>query len=474
MGHAGQGGVALLTAYGAACCAKLQDKPGHNAKWGDGPPAAIPHRHRWAMLAALLPSCVAVARCHSPLCGTTSLSSVMSMTLDVRTMLLMQLLSAFATAVFLLLAQRGQPHSAGITRWAWAYLVLTAGLVLTALRGLVPDFLSIVLANSLAFLSFTLMLEGIVAELALVVRFRRRLWLATAAVVLLFALGHLLGFDYEARVQLISCLLALMTLFTAIVLLRGCQANAPARKVLGGSFALMAGLFFGRAVFTMAGLNSRASLDDRSVVESAHNAALFLLMYGNAVGFMLMARERLVRDLVLLASTDALTGAYNRHAFAPIAGAALAQIERHHLPVSLLLIDLDHFKAINDQFGHLAGDEVLKGAAAIIARELRGGDALSRFGGEEMLVLLPAANADAAQHVAERVRQQIEVAAFASSGNRIAVTASIGVATAQQKVTLGVLIEAADQAMYSAKTAGRNQVHHYAGVVGVSASGATA
>ncbi len=160
-----------------------------------------------------------------------------------------------------------------------------------------------------------------------------------------------------------------------------------------------------------------------------------------------------------LAHTDALTGCANRRRWMDV---ALRQWQRHQAgeqALSMVLVDLDNFKRINDQFGHDAGDAVLCAAAQAIERTLRPGDLMARWGGEEFVALLPGAPVPHATEAAERVRQAIEIApapAISGGATRPPVTASIGVATLRPGESLDSLINRADAAMYAAKRKGKN------------------
>lgn len=159
------------------------------------------------------------------------------------------------------------------------------------------------------------------------------------------------------------------------------------------------------------------------------------------------------------AQTDALTGVLNRRSLINRLEAACARARTRGLPISLLFIDLDHFKQINDTYGHLAGDACLAAIIAPIQSELRQSDVIGRYGGEEFVVILSSADATAAHLTAERVRARVADVRVEGYGSPIGVTCSIGVATSD---SLGVwgerLIALADAAVYAAKRSGRNQV----------------
>jgi two-component system cell cycle response regulator len=167
----------------------------------------------------------------------------------------------------------------------------------------------------------------------------------------------------------------------------------------------------------------------------------------------------LVEDSRRLAMMDPLTGLMNRRAFLEAMGRELAHAERHAAPLSLLLLDIDHFKRINDTRGHDGGDAVLRGLAEALRRIARKSDVLARWGGEEFVIGLPHTGEGGARIAAERVRRSIAGSSFAAAeGDAIKATASIGIAVAGAGEKLDALIARADQAMYAAKARGRNRV----------------
>lgn len=165
--------------------------------------------------------------------------------------------------------------------------------------------------------------------------------------------------------------------------------------------------------------------------------------------------HRAMKDLAM---RDSLTGLFNRRIFDDtLAQQAKCQDKR---PVSLLLIDLDDFKQVNDTFGHPSGDEVLKTFAAILKDSCRGHDLIARFGGEEFAVILSRTRAATAHAVARRIRKRLAEAPFAFDGRSVRITASIGLATCQDGSGPGTssLVEKADQALYRAKMSGKDRI----------------
>ena len=160
-------------------------------------------------------------------------------------------------------------------------------------------------------------------------------------------------------------------------------------------------------------------------------------------------------ELAALSRTDGLTRLPNHTAWLEAVEREFARSKRDRQPASVLMIDLDHFKTINDKHGHPAGDEVLRGVAEVLSEALRVQDVPGRYGGEEFGVLLPGSDAAAAEAIAERVRKKIEWASFAGG---LKVTASIGCAAVQENDLLPASwVARADRALYAAKAAGRNR-----------------
>lgn len=160
-----------------------------------------------------------------------------------------------------------------------------------------------------------------------------------------------------------------------------------------------------------------------------------------------------------LAITDSLTGWYNRRGFFELGRRELERARRFGRPLTAIMFDLDHFKRVNDTYGHATGDQVLAGLAELCRHELREVDLLGRYGGEEFAVLLPESGLTIARPVGERLRRRVEQGIFNTNRGPIKITISLGVTALDEKSTdLEGLIERADQALYAAKRAGRNRV----------------
>jgi len=179
----------------------------------------------------------------------------------------------------------------------------------------------------------------------------------------------------------------------------------------------------------------------------------------------MVATRRLHAELERVSNTDPLTEALNRRAFAGIYGNEMRRIKRHEHPMSLLIMDLDHFKRINDKHGHAVGDNVLIHFSSTVMQLLRGVDHFARFGGEEFVALLPETTATEAQAVAERICERLRQAGDAAIPSY---TVSMGLAeVTNSDESLDSVVSRADAALYRAKSAGRDRLELAAPLQGI-------
>jgi diguanylate cyclase (GGDEF)-like protein len=184
---------------------------------------------------------------------------------------------------------------------------------------------------------------------------------------------------------------------------------------------------------------------------------------------LLAEKERLSKELLeanaqlsRLASTDGLTGLANKRAFEEALLRDLSRADRDHTWLTIVMSDIDHFKHVNDTYGHPTGDEVLRQVGNAFGSKLRGGDLAARYGGEEFILILPGSNAVGGKIAAERLRRAIEALTLIGPSGQFAVTASFGVASVCGPGCAGKLVDLigrADSALYAAKRGGRNRVH---------------
>jgi diguanylate cyclase (GGDEF)-like protein len=186
------------------------------------------------------------------------------------------------------------------------------------------------------------------------------------------------------------------------------------------------------------------------------SVALAMTLHAALVGLVV---ARLVSELQRLSRHDALTGLLNRRAMEEALNAQLKRSERTHEPFVVMMLDLDHFKRINDRYGHPVGDDALKHVAALLQSAMRASDSVGRFGGEEFVLLLSNTPMAQAEPVAEKIRDLLHQSPLASSTESIALSVSIGVAQWQENgEDVSRVLSRADAALFQAKVQGRNRV----------------
>jgi diguanylate cyclase (GGDEF)-like protein len=232
----------------------------------------------------------------------------------------------------------------------------------------------------------------------------------------------------------------------------------------GIGIAIVSGVVLARAIFKPLGALETGARQigagnlEHRLTTSMPNELRTLAESFNRMADSLQESQMALRELSV---RDALTGLYNRREYERRLGQELERCHRYQTPVSLLLLDLDHFKSVNDRYGHDVGDEVLRMVARQISFELRPVDFAARFGGEEFIAILPGTAPAGALAAAERIREAVSGLVITAQSD-LRVTISIGVAGAPEDASEATgLLKAADIAMYQAKVAGRNRSHRY-------------
>lgn len=354
------------------------------------------------------------------------------------------------------LLRSGMP---GVPEWFAANLGMVIALPLILMRGRIPDALSVVAANILMSWSGVTYYAGCA-------RFLRRPARWPELIASLVPLGVALVYWRYAH-DSIPYRVLVTTLFTAGVCVA--TAHLVLRYRPGGRSAYpywvtaVMALIFGlcqlaRGIYFM-------TLDGVSNPQMfASPGSVILLVAGAAVmptlsmSAMMMVHDALLADARDAANRDFLTGALSRKGFETIARSQLVDAGRQGLPVSLLIIDLDHFKSINDTFGHAGGDAVLREFVRATHMQLRRGDVFGRMGGEEFAVLLPATELDDAWRLAERLRHAVIGQPVTTTAGPCAYSVSGGLAGWRPGETLDRLSARADAALYDAKRSGRNRM----------------
>jgi len=375
--------------------------------------------------------------------------------LDASTLFVVATCVTALLGVFLLLAWT-QDRIGALAWWGCAYLLGGVSVTLWIVNDEPSALMPIGISNALMFVAC-----GMIWSAARLFHGRKVMWLAmfTGAFAWLVACTDPSFVESTTnRIILSSVIISIYTFLTAVELWR------ERRKVLLQRWPAFFVPMLHGAVFLfpipLAGLLP----EERGVVSLASGwvaiFALETLIYGVGTAFIVLslAKERVVRIHKTAAATDPLTGLLNRRALFEGAELILAQLKRRKRPISVLMCDLDHFKRVNDRFGHATGDAALRQFADTVIACLRASDLVARMGGEEFAALLPGTGGADAEMVAERLRAAFEDAGRDIAGHLVGATVSIGVASGSADADIEALLTSADAALYRAKAEGRNRV----------------
>ena len=384
--------------------------------------------------------------------------------LDLRSLTLMAFMTSMVMGFVILMLRRHYPQSIrGMGLWGLAPLVAGSSTVLYGLDSLLPQWLVVIFGNGLLMAGCALFYFGSRRFLGLPTG-----WRPWTVVGLLAVLWHAFFLqvhpDYRLRLAVFTLTLALLlSIHVGLLLRRGCGFAA---RFTAGVLALQVLVLVFRGVSTFWLDSADTHRFAPSTVQSIYLAAYSLSVLFVSVGVLLMASERLRVELEHLANHDGLTGALTRRALLDACTHEFGRWQRYGHGFALLMLDVDHFKQINDRHGHAGGDQVLRALVLSLARVLRAVDRLGRYGGEEFLVLMPQTSMAEACQAAERMR--LAVAQRVTAPELPACTVSIGVAEVRAGDTsLDAVLARADAALYQAKRLGRNRVEADAGSVAV-------
>jgi diguanylate cyclase (GGDEF)-like protein len=378
------------------------------------------------------------------------------MSFDLDTLFFATVFTSAIAGGLLLLTWLQNRDIVALALWGAGFVFGSAGLALITLRGVVPDIWSIVIGNTILAIAYGIGWLGVRAfegrslnvPVALV---GAAVWLAACAVPALYATPR-------ARVAVMVSIIAAYTLLNSWEFYRARDTALMSRWPIIVVLLAHAAAFMLR--IPLAGTwpplgEERAPLNLHAVLVLEAMLAAFCVAY--LLGS--MARERIVLKLQRDALIDPLTEVANRRAFFEQGERLFRRARQSRQLVAVLAFDLDRFKAVNDRFGHQAGDRVLRVFCDVATASLRPGDLFGRIGGEEFACLLPNASHAAGMLVAERIRARFASLDVIVDGTAIDATVSVGVTSSEgQELSLPGLVAVADRALYDAKERGRNRV----------------
>ncbi|HQT26726.1 MAG TPA: GGDEF domain-containing protein [Burkholderiales bacterium] len=380
--------------------------------------------------------------------------------MDIRTLFVAVAVSNLAFALGIFLYVKGQ-HSVhhSIAIWGKSRFFGGLGVALLAMRGeVLPVPMVIVAANSLLFTA--VMLSVIAFKSCLDRPIPRMPSLATTFLgfALLWLALLAIGIPENIRLVMFTFYFSFAMIIISRDLAMGWRDSSILQKFMATITPAFAVLTFIRGVVAL--FHPAEGLFSSSTSQVAAMFTGFVETISTSFGFLLLAKEKTDRELEAQAGTDHLTGLSNRRSFYAMAEKLFSLEKRMGNPVSLLLLDIDHFKKINDRYGHDAGDRILVEFAAILRSATRQCDFLVRLGGEEFGVLMPDTPPCSACDAAERIRLAVESCAVEINRELICFTVSIGVYGEESASSQNMdhYFRSADAALYRAKELGRNRV----------------
>ena len=375
------------------------------------------------------------------------------LSLDIRTIFTVTGLMACLLSLIICFQRHSYPASInGMGEWALAPLAGFVATVMLRLRGVLPDILSVGVGNVMLFLGAGVMLSGTVRFFGQSLHRHYFFALALLSLFSVWWLSSSMG-HYADRIVFVCVVMSVLSVWHAWVIGRELQQSFATRFTVA-VLLLHTAILLTRAatVFDEPGL---VELYSNSPLQVAYLASFSFCLLLEMIGLVLMASERVRKELQQLLRQDSLTGVLTRRALFEDGESEILRSRRNGSCLSVLMLDLDGFKAINDRFGHHTGDLILTDFARRASLMLRRPSQLGRYGGEEFAALLPDTGLCEAQLVAERI-----LASVTTDPRLPACTVSIGIATClpQSGETLTSLLNRADEGLYRAKAQGRNRV----------------
>lgn len=381
--------------------------------------------------------------------------------LDLRTLSINNILVSLSFAICLLMYSGHYPQFKGIKTIGYAFVISSSAFLLIGFRNYIPDLFSIILPNVLLVLSMTFIHLGMVFFYEFEIYSVHRFHLLMLLIILFSSLFFTyLDSNTNARIVIISFIVSIQCCYIMRSLLAAHHLNHHnANFAIAMSFLLFATFFALRGLVTLAD----EPLNDFMHAGIIHSLSIIVYQFVVVItsfGLVWIVSHKIQRVLKEQATHDPLTRVFNRRALEEIINTEHSRSLRNLAPLSVIMLDIDHFKRLNDRYGHSTGDRVLVEVADILIKNTRAYDSIARFGGEEFIVLLPDTPEDKAKLIAEKLRMKIASHEYClQPGTSIEITASFGATECDlAKENWLQVLERADNALYRAKETGRNRV----------------
>jgi len=381
---------------------------------------------------------------------------------DIRTLAITNLMLGVLLSIGSVVFAKVHSSFRGFYQLGMGYFLFALGYILLALRQHINDFFSIIIANLLIVSGITIVIVGILNYL----NYPKRKFIKISSFLLvifaiLFFYYTFIQNNINIRIIIVSSFICGISFFSAYKTY--CHESSVNRIFIQflASSCLFCGLaFLLRIIITF----NSVPLDDfmnAGYIDAISLITLQLFVVTSCLSLSWSASQQLAQKLKVQATIDSLTTLYNRRAFEEFAEKEVNRAEREQTFISIILMDIDLFKMVNDTHGHQIGDKVLQEFSIRLKDSLRPYDILARYGGEEFMLLLPDTNIDTALTIAEKLRVTISQPIFCVENSlELDVSASFGVAsTCGKAINWPALVEEADRALYLAKKNGRNRVY---------------
>ncbi|MGF1695637.1 GGDEF domain-containing protein [Vibrio lamellibrachiae] len=375
--------------------------------------------------------------------------------LDIRTLNSIVILFSVIFSIGLLLYQYSQSRIKGLNMFAISIFILGVGPFLISLRGVVPGWASIILGNLVIAVGFQLALYSLCQFRQAPLRYGH-----LSAVSILFLTFSFIYFTYQdpsinARILSMSIFLAIVTLSTATVILKGKHDDLPlALRMMASSF-IVVGIFMIFRVTVILNSSESSSFMEGPLINQLPFLLCLFLIVSMTFSMLWLINARLLLAIKELSFTDPLTKLNNRRSLDQVVTSIMAQSD--NAPISVIMTDIDRFKVINDKLGHLVGDKVITEVSQLIKNSIDPSAKAFRFGGDEIIIILPNACLDRARKVADELRKSItSTVNYEKYG--LSITSSFGVAELDENEEWEQFLSRADKALYRAKNMGRNAV----------------
>ncbi|WP_082008510.1 GGDEF domain-containing protein [Photobacterium gaetbulicola] len=377
-------------------------------------------------------------------------------TLDIRTLNFIIILFSFIYSIGFLFYQRSQQDIPGLEFFALSLLFIGIGPFFLGLRGAAPDWFSIVLANTVIMLGFQLMLHSLCIFRKCTLKYTYFSYACIPLSISFFYYFTQISPSIKARIIVISIFLATTTVLSALVTLKGKHKDLKIAVWMMSASLFLFGTFMTLRVIWTVFSEELHSFMYAGLIHQLTFLFSIILVVAMSFSMLWMINARLVKSIQNLSRQDPLTRLYNRHALERYLPELMAKISKVQ-PLSIIMMDIDHFKMINDKYGHLAGDEAIRHVAKIIRTHTRKAYSAYRFGGDEILIILPQTRPEEAGNLAELLR--VKISTYNAINNKnLVMTSSFGVASLRDGERWEQLVSRADQALYQAKFEGRNTV----------------